>query len=516
MAGIYPLDSTLTARHALAGLALFAVAFALARTKGALSAKAVRNIGMALCITLSLCFGFTFYASFAPAPLALAAEAIKESLIVVLMAVWVAHLVSYGVYRALLVWGTAAVCHGVLQLVSCWLQHEAHLVFVVVAPLISALCLAASASHARPLPLATDGRPFALAPTPHERPRRMPALTTPVLLIIVLFGLCIALGQMIYLALNVQASMPTSVFAGTFMGIGNCVGGALVAVWAKGLSEARPFSITLVISAVITVVVFYLAPFFQGVATGLFLTVSSAMLQVTGVIPVVFAFLPDFSSHDSRSRLTRYAVASGMNFTGCFVHTSVMVATLESGSNLYDILNAAILITVLLCCFLLMKRELQEWPKVGQAPTGGVSTDRNESAFLPKFDLDPDFNLVSPTKPRRTPAEDTSSQIAPADQPKDPTSSLGETKPKPFHQAIEDLSCEGGLTPQESNVLAQLARGLNARSISDSMTLSSNTVRSHMRSVYAKLDVHSQQELIELVNRRAESVKESMRLTQSG
>ena len=78
---------------------------------------------------------------------------------------------------------------------------------------------------------------------------------------------------------------------------------------------------------------------------------------------------------------------------------------------------------------------------------------------------------------------------------------------RPFHQAIQSLSVQHMLTAQESNVLAQLAQGLNAKSISEAMTLSTNTIRSHMRNVYAKLGVHSQQELINLVNAYVEDIK---------
>lgn len=62
-----------------------------------------------------------------------------------------------------------------------------------------------------------------------------------------------------------------------------------------------------------------------------------------------------------------------------------------------------------------------------------------------------------------------------------------------------ELSESGGLTPRESEVLALLARGRNAAYIQESLTLSRNTVKSYVARVYGKLDVHSHQELIDLV-----------------
>lgn len=58
------------------------------------------------------------------------------------------------------------------------------------------------------------------------------------------------------------------------------------------------------------------------------------------------------------------------------------------------------------------------------------------------------------------------------------------------------------LTPREAEVLALLARGRNAAYIQESLTLSRNTVKSYVARVYNKLDVHSHQELIDLVEEK--------------
>ena len=39
--------------------------------------------------------------------------------------------------------------------------------------------------------------------------------------------------------------------------------------------------------------------------------------------------------------------------------------------------------------------------------------------------------------------------------------------------------------------------------IAEELVISENTVRTHVRHIYAKLDVHSHQELIDLVERQA-------------
>lgn len=55
------------------------------------------------------------------------------------------------------------------------------------------------------------------------------------------------------------------------------------------------------------------------------------------------------------------------------------------------------------------------------------------------------------------------------------------------------------LTKREAEVMVLLARGRNAAYIQESLVISRNTVKRHVSNIYAKLDVHSQQQLIDLV-----------------
>lgn len=49
-----------------------------------------------------------------------------------------------------------------------------------------------------------------------------------------------------------------------------------------------------------------------------------------------------------------------------------------------------------------------------------------------------------------------------------------------------------------------LAKGRNGRFIMEHYVISRNTVKSHIKHIYSKLDVHSQQELIDMVERELE------------
>lgn len=77
-------------------------------------------------------------------------------------------------------------------------------------------------------------------------------------------------------------------------------------------------------------------------------------------------------------------------------------------------------------------------------------------------------------------------------------------------QTIRAIAVETGLTPRETDTLLFFARGYNRRSISEELTVSKETVKSHINGIYRKMNIHSQQELIVVVKEREESLKLSL------
>ena len=53
------------------------------------------------------------------------------------------------------------------------------------------------------------------------------------------------------------------------------------------------------------------------------------------------------------------------------------------------------------------------------------------------------------------------------------------------------------LSDAELRVLRYLSTNLTAREIGDELHLSTNTVKTHMRQIYAKLDIHTRSEAVE-------------------
>ena len=68
-----------------------------------------------------------------------------------------------------------------------------------------------------------------------------------------------------------------------------------------------------------------------------------------------------------------------------------------------------------------------------------------------------------------------------------------------FESRCARLAAQRGLTKRETEIMAMLARGRNGKFIEEHYVVSYNTVKTHVKHIYMKLDVHSQQELIDAV-----------------
>ncbi len=70
-----------------------------------------------------------------------------------------------------------------------------------------------------------------------------------------------------------------------------------------------------------------------------------------------------------------------------------------------------------------------------------------------------------------------------------------------FEQEARALQASFDLTSRETDVAALLLAGRSRPYIRDELTVSINTVSSHVRSIFSKCGVHSQQELIDLARK---------------
>ena len=78
---------------------------------------------------------------------------------------------------------------------------------------------------------------------------------------------------------------------------------------------------------------------------------------------------------------------------------------------------------------------------------------------------------------------------------------LAEARELAIDRACARLSEAGDLSEREQEVLALLARGRTRPYIREQLCISTNTIATHNRHIYEKLQVHSKQELLDLVER---------------
>ena len=55
------------------------------------------------------------------------------------------------------------------------------------------------------------------------------------------------------------------------------------------------------------------------------------------------------------------------------------------------------------------------------------------------------------------------------------------------------------LSRREAEIFVYLAKGRDVQFVANELVLSKNTVKTHIKNIFSKLDVHSRQELIDLV-----------------
>ncbi len=68
------------------------------------------------------------------------------------------------------------------------------------------------------------------------------------------------------------------------------------------------------------------------------------------------------------------------------------------------------------------------------------------------------------------------------------------------HAALELLCDSFQLSKREFQIVTEYSTGRSARFIADSLMLSEHTIKSHLRRAYVKMDVHSRQELLSLID----------------
>lgn len=68
-----------------------------------------------------------------------------------------------------------------------------------------------------------------------------------------------------------------------------------------------------------------------------------------------------------------------------------------------------------------------------------------------------------------------------------------------FRTACAAIAERYGLTPREAEVMRLVMRGRSGAYVQENLFISKSTFQTHMRNLYKKLDVHTNQELLDLL-----------------
>lgn len=77
----------------------------------------------------------------------------------------------------------------------------------------------------------------------------------------------------------------------------------------------------------------------------------------------------------------------------------------------------------------------------------------------------------------------------------------------PWRTACKEIAKWYQLSPRETEIFMLVAKGRNADYIQQSLTISTHTAKTHIANIYHKLDVHSMQELLDLVEKYRDDEK---------
>ena len=116
--------------------------------------------------------------------------------------------------------------------------------------------------------------------------------------------------------------------------------------------------------------------------------------------------------------------------------------------------------------------------------------------FTVAFLIIPESSLNTPTDTNESIPNDDQSEHSQTMQ-----DSPNDTSPEPLslEEACSKIADKHKLTPRESEVLVFLARGRTLPIIARDLHIAKNTARSHIEKIYQKVDIHKQQDLIDLV-----------------
>ncbi len=137
--------------------------------------------------------------------------------------------------------------------------------------------------------------------------------------------------------------------------------------------------------------------------------------------------------------------------------------------------------------------------------TGTIGMFGGRSLFVPVTGTPPEANPTPANAPSTTTVEEAAG--AAGSEVKEET----EEEKGSFQRRCEELSGQYLLSAREKEVLVLLAKGHNASFIQEQLCVSKSTAKTHINHIYKKMDIHTQQELLNMVEDRPRPKRKAAR-----
>lgn len=303
---------------------------------------------------------------------------------------------------------------------------------------------------------------------------------------------------------------------------GSCIAGVLLFVLV--ISVSRKETLWDSLFRVVTPVMFL------GIASMVTLTGSlellSAFFTVLGFVclaALLWIFLASIARSLNGSSIfvfgTGYGLMQATSIAGCVLANAlmsddpdVMLATMGSLSPLEapsseicmicNITLLALMLCVILSLAYAVSPRYREMRELFSSALSDMlqSSQRVEDAFAPRGEpADSDAEREGGSEPRNGEGE----RHAPDDAGEDAQELPPREEKGSFVRRCDELSATYGLSTREQEVFFLLAKGHNAAFITDKLCVSKSTAKTHINHIYKKMDIHTQQELLTMVEDRA-------------
>lgn len=459
VAGIYPVEFSLVLRNLISTLLAFALMGIYLRKKRehflSTSQVCIVVLGVVLALACLLRYSSHLFGGVSEGAV-FVGRILELPLSLLLITAWAEKVVARGFKASVVIYTLSLTCTAVLQLILSFFQHVPFMVLYSLLPLVSAGILAFAKNQQEPLEVVDQAEQS----SSFEPLIQLHHPSQFVWYFGVLVTFTFIAGQVLQETLSLQGDQFVCQLS---IVLGNCTAAIILISQVKNLfsESVHPktiLAIAFLFSFALLSVMLSLSGTLDLTTTTLYLFLKQLFMQL---VTILMWMAPFGSLRKNWNRMSVFSLGFACMMGARVLSSSVILFFEPLGYFPAGLICCPALILAFICCTISIVR-------VATNPPRKNTPWENAHAF----------------------------------------DGVGAKTPRPFHDAVASLAQQFGLTPQEEQVMALCAKGKNAQRVADEMVITVNTAKSHLRSIYAKASVHSQQELIALVDTKVDELRD--------